>query len=336
MSKPEYNYTGAFASHLESFINEKKALGCRYTEEGRLAHEFDKLSMKYDCSGGLSAELVNEFTKYKPNWQATTQKRHISFLKNFGRYLQNHDIESFLPGQAALKTKHASFKPYIFSHTEIEEIFRIADRIRPNCRNSHIFYPVIFRTLYGTGARISEALNLTMKNVDLQKKTILVVDPKNHQDRCLPISDSLSEYLIWYQSKIHPTFHEDDLFFESNRGNGHYYRNNVQVFFSRIITDMSLPYGGFKSGGPHLHCLRHTACVHSLEQLLKDGMSHGVALQLLSVFMGHRSLSATARYLQLTAEAFPDLTTRLEEMYRDVFPQIEVAKEIRMPYEEDH
>ncbi|MDB2135978.1 hypothetical protein [Enterocloster clostridioformis] len=51
--------------------------------------------------------------------------------------------------------------------------------------------------------------------------------------------------------------------------------------------------------------------------------------------MGHRSLSATGRYLQLTAEAFPDLTERLENMYGDIFPRFEPVKEIRRPYEDD-
>ena len=49
-------------------------------EEERLAHKFDHMSMEYDSSGGLSPELVNAFIKYQPNWQATTQKRRVSFL----------------------------------------------------------------------------------------------------------------------------------------------------------------------------------------------------------------------------------------------------------------
>lgn len=51
--------------------------------------------------------------------------------------------------------------------------------------------------------------------------------------------------------------------------------------------------------------------------------------------MGHQSLSATAKYLQLTAEAFPDLMAVIEEAYNDIFPKIELIKEVRMPYEND-
>ena len=62
-------YRGAFSEQLKSFIEEKRMLGCRYVEEERLSYEFDKLSLQYDCSNGLNADLVNEFIKCKPNCQ---------------------------------------------------------------------------------------------------------------------------------------------------------------------------------------------------------------------------------------------------------------------------
>lgn len=335
MSEIRPEYLGPFAIQLQAFIDEKKFLGCRYTEEERLAHKFDDMSMEYDCSGGLSPELVNAFIKYQPNWQATTQKRRISFLQNFGCYLLNHDVQAFLPGYGALRASTVNFKPYIFSHKEIDELFCLSDRIHPNYRQSHIFYPVLFRVLYGTGMRISEALHLTMRDVNLDEKVIRVVDPKNHKDRHLPISSSLAEYCFWYCSKIHPVYHEDDLFFLSNRGDGHYSRNNIQVYFNTLIRRIGIPYHGYKGGGPYLHCLRHTFCVHSLEKMLRENIPHGTALQLLSAYMGHRSISATGRYLQLTAEAFPDLTEKIESMYGNIFPKFEPAKEIKMPYEDN-
>lgn len=334
MSENKVIYYGPFRKELQAFIAEKRGLGCAYIEEERLSIEFDKLSLDFDCRKGLGEELVDIFIKCKPNWQATTQKRHISFIQNFATYLLRHDIESVLPGCSALKRSTSNFNPYIFSHDEITEIFEMADNIRPNCKNSHIFYPVLFRTLYATGIRISEALSLTMNDVDLSRHTITVVNPKNHKDRCLPIDDSLVEYLDWYRLKIHPVFRKEDLFFMSNRANGCYYRNNVQVYFSSIIAKLSIPTNGYKGGGPHLHCLRHTFCVHSISQLIRNNIPHGVALQLLSSYMGHQSLSATGRYLQLTAEAFPDLVDAMEEACKEIFPDPELMKKGRFSHEE--
>jgi len=51
-----------FASHLETFITEKRAFGCRYIEEDRLAHEFNWLSLQFNCSEGMSNELVDLYS----------------------------------------------------------------------------------------------------------------------------------------------------------------------------------------------------------------------------------------------------------------------------------
>lgn len=49
----------------------------------------------------------------------------------------------------------------------------------------------------------------------------------------------------------------------------------------------------------------------------------------------YKSLSATGRYLQLTAEAFPDLMEKIEEATKDIFPTIAPLEKVRMPYEEE-
>jgi integrase/recombinase XerD len=50
--------------------------------------------------------------------------------------------------------------------------------------------------------------------------------------------------------------------------------------------------------------------------------------------MGDQSISATGRYLQLTAEVFPNLIDAMEIAYKDIFPILQPLEEVRMPYEE--
>ena len=56
-------YQGRFAELLRAFIEEKRSLGCRYKEEERLSFIFDQLSLNYDCSDGLTAELAGDNTE---------------------------------------------------------------------------------------------------------------------------------------------------------------------------------------------------------------------------------------------------------------------------------
>lgn len=316
-------YCGPFSSQLIDYITEKRMLGYKYIEEERLSFEFDLLSTSFECNNVLPIELVNKFIQPKPNWQSTTQRRHISFIQNFARYLLNHDYKATLPKLASLKNSNkTSYKPYIFTHEEIYKIFDATDNIHPNSRNSHIFYPVLFRLLYCTGMRISEALNLRMKDVDINNATIQIINPKNKKDRLIPISESLVKYCIWYIKRIHSVYQDDDFFFLNNGKSKQYYRNNVQTYFTSILDKLNFPLGGYKRTGPHLHCLRHTFCVHSLQRMLSADIPQGVAIQYLCAYMGHQSISATSRYLQLTAEAFPNLMEKMELEFSDILPAI--------------
>jgi site-specific recombinase XerD len=325
-------FTGPLATHLASLLDEKHALGYKYEEPERLMHEFDEMSKQFDCSTELPKALVLKFIKRKPNWHQATQERHVFIVRTIAKYLIKHDIPAYMIDNAIVTNLNEDFKPYIFSHAEIKRLFDIADVIKPNAVRSHLFYPVILRVQYGCGLRISEALNLRMRDVDLKNNILHVKKSKNNKDRDIPISDSVSDYCQWYSKKIHPFYNEEDYFFKSRWGDGRYRKETVGHYFRKMLFLADIPHGGRKYGGPHLHCLRHTFCVHSMEKMIKEGIPHQVALPLLCNYLGHSSLSATGRYLKLTVEAFPELSNHINLTYGEILPEIDM--EVKMSYEE--
>lgn len=329
MSKNK-TYSGPLAVYLTSFINEKHFLGFKYEEPERLTHELDELSKGFDCAEGLPKELVMEFVKRKPNWHQSTQEQHVTVVRAVAEYLINHDVPAHMIDRTIVTRLNEDFKPYIFNHREITDIFSVVDSIAPNSVHSHLFYPVLLRVQYGCGLRISETLNMRMKDVNFDENVFHIINAKNNKDRDIPFSESVGEYCKWYKNKIHPVYNKDDYFFQSRWGDGHYEKGAVEHYFKDILFKIGIPHGGRKNGGPHLHCLRHTYCVHSLEQMLRNGIPHQTALPFLCTYMGHSTLSATGRYLKLTAEAFPDLISQIELIYSEMLPDLEV----RMSYEE--
>ena len=325
------SFTGPLARHLHGLLDEKRSLGYKYEEQERLMTVLDGMSIKYDCSDGLPKELCLEFVERQPNWRQSTQEGRVSLIRILAEYLSRHDIPAYMIDSTIVTKQHDDFKPYIFTRTQISDIFAVADRIRPNCVNSHVFYPAILRVQYGCGLRISEALGLRIKDVDLVNNVLHVINAKNNRDRDIPMSGSVSEYMKWYRRKTHAAIYSEDYFFKSRRGTGHYEKTAVNHYFRDILFDCGIKHGGRNEGGPHLHNLRHTFCVHSLETMLRNGLPHQVALPLLMTYMGHASLSATGRYLRLTAEAFPDLVRRINEIYGEIVPDLEVRTE----YEDD-
>jgi len=252
----------------------------------------------------------------------------MSLAAQIAKFMNNHGVKAYIPDTKLRLDNYRSFSPYIFRIDEIKMIFSKADSLPPGKKNdrSRDFYPVVFRLLYSSGLRISEALRLTMKDVDFDNRTIFINSGKNHKDRLLPLNQHMMPYLEFYADKYHKTFKNDDYFFMPPHGGGHYDKGTVYQRFRKIIFECGLSHGGREKGGPRLHCLRHTFCVHSLRQFLVNDIDFRVAIPILSVYMGHSSISATGKYLRLTAEAYPEISAKMEKEFGKLIPEWEVSK----------
>jgi integrase len=264
------------------------------------------------------------YIEKKPHWSQSTHRHKVSLARNIAVYLQNHGVLAYMCDEKCVAKDTGNFKPYIFTRQQIEDIFRQADSISPRGSvNSHLFYPVILRMLYGCGLRISEAVSLKMKDVDLTEGVLFIYDSKNRRDRLIPMDESLTLHCRKYAKMIHSVYMDDDYFFKSPKG-GKYSIHTVYYYFRELMWKCGISHGGRKNGGPRLHDVRHTFCVHSLHQFLENGVPHKAALPILSAYMGHSSLDSTGRYLRLTAEAFPELASQIEGAHGHIIPDLEV------------
>ena len=224
-------FTGPLAEHMADFLKEKRSLGYKYEEQERILHVLDEMSKQFDCSRGLPKDLC------------------LAFVKRDPEYLIRHEIPAYLVDFSIVTNRNEDFKPYIFTHSQITDIFNAADSIRPHSSNSHIFYPAILRVQYGCGLRISETLGLRMKDVDMDENILHVINAKNNKDRDIPVSSSVMEYIKWYGRKTHATYIPDDYFFKSRRGTGHYEKTAVNHYFRDILFDCGIMHGNKSDGG---------------------------------------------------------------------------------------
>lgn len=317
--------SGAFAAEFQMLLDEKHACGIKYTDEERMMHKLDELCASHERADGLTKELVLEFTKPRPNWAQSTYEKHVNLIVQIARFLSLQGIVAYMPDTKLKLGTSRSFSPYIFSADEIKAIFHEADSLYSDRSyiRSYDFYPVVFRLLYSTGMRISEALFLTMDDVDLDNGTAFVKNSKNHKDRLLPLHPQMIPYLADYAGKYHKLYKGGDYFFAPPHG-GHYDKGTVYHRFRDILFKCGISHGGREKGGPRLHCIRHTFCVHSLRQFIANDVDHHTALLILSVYMGHSSIAATGKYLRLTAEAYPEVSAAMEKEYGAMIPVWEV------------
>lgn len=305
--------TGIFASLAYGFLEHKRAQGYKYQSEEKVLRRFCEFSENYSLEKPmLTRELVEAWTAARDGEATKSRMHRITCINQLGLYLKRLGYEVCVT--QPLKTwKPDSFTPYIFSHDEIEKLFRASDNVRitPQSCDMHKILPVLMRLLYGCGLRVSEAVSLRCRDVDLEQGILTIREAKFGKDRLIPISMSLLERFREYRKSTIVWANDDDFFFMAP-DRTMLSPNTVYQRFHRILWDGGIPYGG-KGNGPRLHDIRHTFAVHSLQKWVKNGEDLTAMLPVLSVFMGHKSFSATSRYLRLTAEVYPDVVRQVEE-----------------------
>src|SRR5699024_11664753 len=108
------------------------------------------------------------------------------------------------PTLTAVKKPHRP-PTYVFSDEEIRRLFHVIDT-QPLSENSNraLTDPVLFRIFYGTGVRLSEALNLELRDFDPARATLEIRDGKNHENRLLPVTGRLAATVESYIAAAHP------------------------------------------------------------------------------------------------------------------------------------
>ena len=210
----------------------------------------------------------------------------------------------------------------------MHDIFNETDLL---LRESHrkddpiISIPCLLRLLYSTGLRITEAVSLRNKDVDLERNMLRVgtwTNTKNGEERLVPICTSLKDNLLKYlhyrsMLPIKGITATDHIFFVKLNGEA-VSSANVYRWFKKVYTHCGIAYRG-EHFGPRVHDLRHTMASHSLVKMIREGMDIYAALPLLAACLGHKALTATEGYVRLTCSEYPDLLQQCSSLNNFIY-----------------
>ena len=255
-----------------------------------------------------------------------SRKGKLYILKRFFDYscdmevLQHNPVSDFLINSFGRSCK--SFKPYIYTHDEINQLLIGAKQLTPN----HLFtlkpqtLHMIIILLYGLGLRIGEALRLTIKDVDLHQEVLLIRNSKFYKDRIIPFGPKLGKHFKTYlglRCKLFESVKEDDPLFITRRC-GFIRNRTIQYVFLDVLkaAEIDVRQG---QGQPRLHDLRHTFAVHRLLQWYREGVDVQIKLPLLSTFMGHVNIYSTQVYLTITDDILREADHRFYKQFGAYF-----------------
>lgn len=315
------SFQSPLAEIFTTYIAEKQALGYHYTYEVHALRSLDRFLAEHGlASPELPREILTQWLAKRPHERPRTHAGRACLTRRIARYMAHRGVPAWVPPPLRTEITRVDFAPRIFTRAEIRTLLSCVDRLpaTPHSPRRHVVMPELFRILYGCGLRVSEALRLTVADVDLDAGVLLIREGKFRKDRLVPVSPGIAHRLRRYAAALERERDLDHAFFPKHDGS-HYDKRAVYAVFRGLLRDAGISHGG-RGHGPRLHDLRHTFAVHRLEDWYRRGDDLSAKLLVLSAYMGHQSLAGTQRYLQLTPALFPDVVARLEAFLGPTIP----------------
>lgn len=224
--------------------------------------------------------------------------RTLSAVRGFHRYLLGEEEAAGDPTQVIDSPKREKILPDVLSVAEVDEILK-----QPNVHTRlGIRDRAILETLYATGIRVSELVNLKQSSLMFQDGLIRVFG-KGSKERIVPIGRSARQWIEEYQkqARVHlaKTGKSQDVVFLNVRGTK-LTRSMILKMVGRYTSAAGI------NKDVHPHTFRHSFATHLLEG--------GADLRAVQEMLGHADISTTQIYTHIDREY-------LKEVHRTFHPR---------------
>jgi integrase len=230
--------------------------------------------------------------------------------------LVGHGKVAWTPLQSPPRRSRYQRSPFIFDRAAARRLLSTARSLadRGGTLDRGNTYYVIFAILYGLGLRVGEVCRLRVKDVDLDRRVLVVRQTKFYKSRLVPfgpkIEALLRQQLVRCRTGLYGSADPETALFRL-RGGRAINPSTVSITFQQLVPKLHLtiPPG---ISPPRLHDLRHACAVGTLVRWYRDGGDPQARLHILSTFLGHVDINSTAVYLTTTPELLDLANQRFE------------------------
>ena len=219
------------------------------------------------------------------NKATSSISRLISSLRKFYQWLVRQNIQKINPMLEIDSPKKRRSLPVALT---VNEINHLLDQPNTN-KKLGLRDRALLETLYATGIRVSELINLKFNDLHEELKLIKVFG-KGSKERLIPISEVALSWIDSYKEKV-----RDPLILKVGQNCDFIFLNSRGTALTRqavwqIIKKYCNMAGIQKNVTPHT--LRHTFATHLLE--------NGADLRVVQEILGHSDISTTQIYTNLS------------------------------------
>lgn len=226
-------------------------------------------------------DFLVAFRKSK-SWSSTSQNQIINAVKFFyEQVLKQPRMVYDLP-----RAQKEEKLPTVFDETEVLAIINATQNLK---------HKTMLCLAYSGGLRVSEIINLRLKDVDSKRMVITLREAKGKKDRQVMLSEKLLRLLREYFKEYHPK----EWMFEG-QGNEQYSARSVQE-----VIQYAKKKAGVKKRGS-IHALRHSFATHLMES--------GTDIMTIKELLGHSSLRTTSIYTHVSKKQISKIQSPLDKL----------------------
>jgi integrase/recombinase XerD len=227
----------------------------------------------------------------------SSRARHLVALRGFYRFLVQEKIIPHDPTKQIELPKSGLKLPNVLSVEEVKRLLNSPDtKTRLGVRDA-----AMFELLYASGLRVSELVNLKLRDINLEAGFVRVFG-KGSKERIVPIGQHAKEKVRTYLEIARPNQLKNTIspfLFVARKG-----KPMTRQGFWKLLKRYALGLGMHKKISPH--SFRHSFASHLLEG--------GADLRAVQIMLGHVDISTTQIYTHISR-------THLKEMHLKYHPR---------------
>lgn len=214
-----------------------------------------------------------------------TQQQRLLPIRAFFKWLAKENyILSNPASELELPRVHRRLPSHILNREEVEQVMALT---LVHGGEKGVRDRAILETLYTSGIRRGELVNLKLYDVDLKNGSLFIREGKGKKDRYVPLGNRASQWIRRYVEEVRPelVIEPDQGFLFLHEFGERFEKNRLSDLVKRYLRA-----AGIEAGSCHL--FRHAMATQMLE--------NGADIRFIQAILGHAQLTTTEIYTHVT------------------------------------
>jgi len=284
---------------LQDYLAMRRALGFKLRTDGTGLWSFVAF-LEQAHADSISTDLALAWAQQPTAVRPARWAQRLSYVRGFARYCRAIDPRTEIPPLGLLPFTHQRPSPYFFTDDDLDHLLQGALEMPVQEGLTNHTLHCLFGLLSVSVLRMSEALGLTLHDVDLDEGILTIRTTKFGKSRLVPLHATTVRVLADYRERRAQCLagrHVPYWFINANGRRLGY--DSVRRAFRRLTAGLGSQPGRSR---PRLHDLRHRFAVLTLLHWYREGQDVQRRLPTLSAFLGHVQVSDTYWYLSACPE----------------------------------